>query len=393
VLASQPQHSGTTAGRRIPITHFAPAERVSIDIVHRQAAAFGNTALGPVLLNSVLNYVFVLNGQRQIVFASGNVLDLVPGKKIEDLIGKRPGEALACVRAAECESGCGTSEFCSQCGAVQAILSGLAGRRAMQECRMTRVINCRQEALDLMVLATPLVHEQEQYLVLSVADISHDKRRQVLERIFFHDVINLAGGADGLLEDLAERAPREVRSDIELSHATVHDLLEEVQGHRDLVAAEREELTAVPVAVNSTELLSRLARLYACHPLALGRQVRVAPFSSALTFLADPALVKRVLGNLIKNALEACVEGEAVTLGCEAVGTRVRFSVHNPACMPREVQLQLFNRSFSTKGPGRGLGTYSVKLLTEKYLDGEVRFTSLPEQGTTFFVVLPQRGL
>ena len=65
------------------------------------------------------------------------------------------------------------------------------------------------------------------------------------------------------------------------------------------------------------------------------------------------------------------------------------FSVHNQNAMPRNVQVQLFQRSFSTKeGNGRGLGTYSVKLLTEQYLHGEVAFTSSEDNGTTFTITL-----
>jgi signal transduction histidine kinase len=56
--------------------------------------------------------------------------------------------------------------------------------------------------------------------------------------------------------------------------------------------------------------------------------------------------------------------------------------------MPREVQLQLFKRSFTTKGTGRGLGTYSMKLLTERYLKGRIAFTSSETDGTTFTVTL-----
>jgi signal transduction histidine kinase len=58
--------------------------------------------------------------------------------------------------------------------------------------------------------------------------------------------------------------------------------------------------------------------------------------------------------------------------------------------MSEAVRLQIFNRSFSTKGPGRGLGTYSVKLLTEQYLGGKVGFTTDPKQGTTFQVTIPR---
>jgi signal transduction histidine kinase len=374
---------------RIPITHFAPAERMPIEIVHRQAASFGDTPLISTLLNSVLNCVFVLNAQRQIVFASRNALDLVPGRKMEDLLGKRPGEALGCVHATACESGCGTSEFCGQCGAVRAILGSLANRRELQECHLTRLVNCTEEALDLLVLATPITHHNERYSLFCVADVSHEKRRQALERIFFHDVINLAGGADGLLEDLATQAPPNLRNDVEMSHVAVHELLEEIQAQRDLTAAERDELAVAPDLADSGEVLRQMAALYASHLVAAGRQIRVAPLSESMRFTTDPNLLKRVLGNLIKNALEASAAGQTVTLGCEQVENRVRLSVHNSASMPREVQLQVFDRSFTTKGGGRGLGTYSAKLLTEKYLKGQVAFTSLPEQGTTFFVTLP----
>jgi hypothetical protein len=44
----------------------------------------------------------------------------------------------------------------------------------------------------------------------------------------------------------------------------------------------------------------------------------------------------------------------------------------------------MFQRNFSTKGPGRGVGTYSVRLLTERYLGGQVSLLSSPESGTRF---------
>ena len=57
--------------------------------------------------------------------------------------------------------------------------------------------------------------------------------------------------------------------------------------------------------------------------------------------------------------------------------------------MTREVQLGVFQRSLSTKGSGRGLGTYSMKLLTERYLKGHVSFTSTASGGTTFTIRIP----
>jgi sensor histidine kinase regulating citrate/malate metabolism len=83
------------------------------------------------------------------------------------------------------------------------------------------------------------------------------------------------------------------------------------------------------------------------------------------------------------------VAGDTVTMGCKGLSGRVEFYVHNPANMPRSVQLQIFRRSFSTKGTGRGLGTYSIKLLSERYLRGVVGFESAPEAGTTFHASYP----
>jgi sensor histidine kinase regulating citrate/malate metabolism len=92
---------------------------------------------------------------------------------------------------------------------------------------------------------------------------------------------------------------------------------------------------------------------------------------------------------MTKNALEACSPGESVILSCIKKGEMIRFSVKNPGEIPKNIALQIFQRSFSTKGSGRGLGTYSIKLLSEQYLKGKVGFTSSAEEGTQFFGEYP----
>lgn len=140
-----------------------------IALVHRQADSLQTAPVARTLLNAALNYLFVLNGQRQIVMASENVLELMPDKTMDQIVGLRPGEALGCIHAFDCESGCGTSHFCRDCGAVKVILNGLAGTRDLEECRLTRYLKGRKTTLDLQVLATPLFHNQERYTLLTVA--------------------------------------------------------------------------------------------------------------------------------------------------------------------------------------------------------------------------------
>ena len=91
---------------------------------------------------------------------------------------------------------------------------------------------------------------------------------------------------------------------------------------------------------------------------------------------------------MLKNALEATEKGGIVFAKVIDSDKKVRFQVMNNLVMPKKVQLQIFQRSFSTKGSGRGVGTYSIKLLTENYLDGKVGFISTAAQGTVFFVDL-----
>jgi signal transduction histidine kinase len=118
-------------------------------------------------------------------------------------------------------------------------------------------------------------------------------------------------------------------------------------------------------------------------------EVAVSAEAQALSMVTDRRLLARVLTNLVKNAVEASSPGERVSLNCAEDDGKVVFTVHNPGVMKPEVRAQVFQHAFSTKGPGRGLGTYSVKLLTERYLEGEVGFVSTEAAGTTFHVALP----
>ncbi|MFZ2643572.1 MAG: HAMP domain-containing sensor histidine kinase [Verrucomicrobiia bacterium] len=371
-------------------TEFAPAERASVETIERQAATLAQQPLIAELLNSVLNYVLILNQQRQIVFASKNLQELVPNTELKDLLGKRPGEALGCTHAEPSTSGCGTTVFCSECGTVKTILASLAGRKDCQECRMIRVAGSEEEAMDLLVAGTPLTIHGETYSLVAIMDISHEKRRRALERIFFHDVINSAGGLEGRLLMMDKQAPTGFREQIEMLRASVHHVLEEILAQRDLIAAESSELFVDPRPLKSKEILERVLQLYANHPVAEGRGLSIAATSVSQDIVTDLRLLRRILGNMIKNALEASQPGRVVTAGCAEEGDGVRFWIHNPTFMPPNIQLQVFNRSFSTKGSGRGLGTYSVKLLAERYLKGQVGFTTSEKDGTTFFVILPK---
>ncbi len=365
---------------------FAPADRAAPADLQRQAAYFAHDALLGRLLNAVPDIFLILNAHRQVVYTNDVLLEKMRVRREEFGLGLRPGELFGCVHAAEADGGCGTTEFCRICGAHQAVITSLHGTRATKECR----ISTRDgSALDLQVTATPLEINGEAFTLFAVKDISSEKRRRVLERLFFHDLLNTAGVVMGLAEVLQDASPDE----IELVRSRVFTLslrlIDEINAYRELTEAENDELRVRPDLVDSRSLLRELRDQYAAHELAHERGLVIAPDSQPVELYTDPTLLRRVIGNMIKNALEACKPGQTVTLRCALVEMAVEFSVHNPTYMPRTVQLQVFQRSFSTKGAGRGLGTYSMKLLSERYLAGSVSFVSTPEDGTTFFARYP----
>jgi len=355
--------------------------------VERQAQLFARQQLLGVLPDAVPCILLAVNEQRQIVFANERLLDLLtPEQRQAGVLGRRPGEVLACAHASENEAGCGASESCCLCGAANAVRTSLGGKPDVEECRILRA---NGEALDLRVWTTPVSLNGDRFTIVAALDISHEKRRQVLEHIFLHDVGNVASGLKWYVELLQKGNAANPAQFHDALGRLSRELLEEIDGQRTLLRAESGQLVPAPEPVGSLQLLHEAVELYRQHPVAHGRHLRIDPGAEDIAFVGDRTLLSRVLCNLLKNALEACRSGETVTAGAAAQTEAVEFRVHNPGVMPREVQLQIFQRSFSTKGAGRGLGTYSIKLLTERYLRGQVSFTSTPEAGTTFHVRYP----
>ncbi len=364
-------------------TAFAPAERLGADKLQEQhqliEKAFGNHRA----LDAVPEPLVVLNAQRQVTYANEAFLNSIGKKTTAEVLGIRPGEALKCTHSGG-TGGCGTTAYCRTCGAVTAILESQDGQRSTRECRI--LTDGDGSALDLQVMASPFEVQGQRYTVFAVQDISDQKRRRALERIFFHDILNAAGGLQGLAQ--LELDGDNDNEFVEIVHQIASQLVMEIRAQRELNAAEHNELVTSPVPLRSREVVDHVIGLYAAHEVARGK-VLVCGSASDVAFIADPALVHRVIGNMVKNALEASRAGETVTITCDVSTDVIHFAVHNPAVMSPEVRLQIFQRSFSTKGKDRGLGTYSIKLLTERYLGGQVNFESTPEAGTTFCVTLP----
>ncbi len=367
-------------------TPFASADRSDAAELARQRRIFEGESFFCDMVARLPEVVLVLNAHRQTVFANAAALDLLGLGSLDEALGQRPGELVQCIHAREAAGGCGTTPFCRYCGAASAILQSQAGQPAVEECRLTVERSAGQEALDLRVWANPIEILGETYTVFVVANIADEKRKAFLERIFLHDILNTATAIQGFSQLLGSGAASGPQRDqfVQRVGTLTERLVEEIRTHRVLIEAENGDLEPQVSTVSAAQILQSVFEAYHRTDRLDQRRLKMASDIPDLALTTDPVLLGRVLGNMVKNALEASLPGDTVTLGARAEDGGITFWVHNPTAMPERVRLQVFSRSFSTKGAGRGLGTYSMKFLTERYLKGRVGFTSSEAEGTTF---------
>jgi signal transduction histidine kinase len=167
------------------------------------------------------------------------------------------------------------------------------------------------------------------------------------------------------------------------------ELLEEILAQRVMVFAEQGDLVPTIEPINTLDILTDSVNYLTHHKVAKDKIIVIDSNAYSTVIQSDSMLLKRVVLNMLKNALEASSQTGRVNLSCRSEDSTILFTVKNQGVIPTEYTSQIFQRSFSTKGRGRGLGTYSIKLLTERYLNGIVGFTSSIENGTEFFVKIP----
>jgi PAS domain S-box-containing protein len=236
--------------------------------------------------------------------------------------------------------------------------------------------------------------------------------------------------------DVTEQVALE-RTREDLSHMIVHDLrnpLASMMSSLQLIRkslADREDLRLVReiigVAIRSgerlhglTSSLLELGRLESgeaepdrvpldpeslvreavelAQPIALGKRqtigVQVEPGLPAV--MADPAMIPRVLGNLIDNALKYTPEDGRITISAERAGNEMLFAVSDtgPGIDPemRERVFDRFARLERANGvEGIGLGLAFSKLAVVAH-GGRIWVDSEPGVGATFRFTLPLPG-
>ncbi|MCX8188484.1 MAG: PAS domain S-box protein [Nitrososphaeria archaeon] len=108
--------------------------------------------------------------------------------------------------------------------------------------------------------------------------------------------------------------------------------------------------------------------------------------------LVDPMMIRRVLSNLISNAVDALPHGGNIYLETKIEGEQIVISVEDTGVGISEENLRkLFKPFFTTKDKGTGLGLAICKRFIELH-GGQIFVESKPGVGTKFTIKLPLEG-
>jgi len=373
-------------------TYFAPAERSSSEELQKDVEVASQNPVISGVMQMVSGLLAILNEHRQILTINAALLDMLGIEDAGEALGLRPGEAIQCIHAHDMPGGCGTSKFCPTCGMAVAIVASLeSGQPEHRICVATVERDGECADLYLQVHASPITSEGQRFTLLFLQDITAHQQRAALERVFFHDITNLIQALRMTTHLLDVGGAHNAGQLTERVKQITQRLAKEVEIQKTLADADADgyHLSLQDVAVG--QIIQDLAQVFAGHPAAKGKTLRLPKPIPQVWLYTDMSLLLRLLTNMLLNAFEATEEGGEVKLWLEQSQDALTFCVWNQRAIPHDIALRVFQRNFSTKKEaGRGLGTYAMKLFGEDYLGGRVGFTTSALEGTMFRLWLPR---
>lgn len=215
--------------------------------------------------------------------------------------------------------------------------------------------------------------------------------REEVEQVTRHDLkspLTVILGVPQLIRMTGENLTKEQLAWLEMIEGAGRRLLDMINLSLDLFKMEQGMYTLRPEAVDllsvAQEVISHNAALMGVKDLSAVMLIDDHPAAQSDAFVVpgERLLCYSMLGNLLKNAMEASPIGEAVTLRFES-GDSMRMSIRNRGAVPERIRDRFFEK-FSTWGKkyGTGLGTYSARMIAEMHGADISVDTSVPDSTT-----------
>jgi heavy metal sensor kinase len=196
----------------------------------------------------------------------------------------------------------------------------------------------------------------------------------------------------------AARSEGEYREALQMIREQTHRLTRIVEDMFTLARADAGHLPLQPTSLYLDEVLDEVARAASVRGTANGVRV-VASGDTDVACTADEELVRRLVTNLVDNAMRYSPQGAAVDVSLERRADRARITVTDRgAGIPTDAQQYIFERFYradaartrttGTSGSGAGLGLAIAKWVAEAH-GGTLELVRSDASGTTFVAELP----
>lgn len=366
-------------------------EKSSQLVLERQHKLIQSNEMIVQILGGMNIYVILLNKNREIVYINSRFCQALNISNNE-VLGIRPGDLLNCKYAGESFNGCGHSKECAFCLAKNLIVESIqSGRSTEGQVSFLSIIKGLEITSTFGEKVSNIQVGKERLYMVAFIDKSLEVEKDNLEHIFFHDILNSASSLYNIIRFLKMGNTKfEDDEEIEMIEGYIQNIIDEIEYHRSISSAERNNLNISFETVDIDELLGQVVKMLnrdeRFHLIKVDRQVS----RNTSIIKTDRLILKRIFINLLKNAFEANENHSIVRISTEMFQDHVHIIFHNEETIPFDYQREIFAKGYSSKSKGRGFGIYGSKLLLTKYLNGNLNFTSNKEMGTDFIVVLPK---
>lgn len=352
------------------------------------------------LLNSLSEMIFIFDKNHKIKYINNAVKQFIAENKDEIVINTAHGEILNCSFFLK-DKGCGYGPFCNNCFIRETIEKVLKTGSSLidREGIITMERNGGKEELYIIINAVPLKLEGEEYVVLTMRDITNLKEYEMakireLEKLsiigasaasIVHDLKNPITGLLGyvyLLESNRENIDKNyILEKINGSLKRVENMIEEILN----IASGKEN-----IEMNLKEIVYETFMEDFLKELKINSLLRRdIQFKDKIKIDTDK--ITQVLWNIIKNADEAMKDENGV-ISIEIYEQKNKLITKisdNGKGIPKDIKEKLFNAGHTYgKSGGKGFGLFSVKKIVEAH-GGEIYFNSEEGKGSEFYIILP----
>ena len=344
-------------------------------------------------INGMNIFVIILNKRREIVFMNSELCEALQVGN-EEILGIRPGELLRCKYSNRNELGCGYASECALCEAKNIVMEVIHnGKQVKRDVSIVSNIEGDEVTSSFEECASKINIDDEDFYLVAFVDRSSEVDQSNLAKIFYHDVLNSATSVFNVIR-LLKMENEKFREDEDIAQIQgyIQNIIEEIQFQRSISFAEKDDLEIEYKRVDLDKMVRDIIAVMKADQRFNHVHVNYERSYEDLTIDSEPILIRRIINNLLKNAFEANRNHSVVRVTAEIHEENISICVHNDEVIPDEIKRFIYEKGYSSKGKGRGFGTYGSKLLLNKYLNGQITFESNEEKGTRFKLLLPKEA-